>query len=355
MPAISVFVGIVGAILLYLLFWPVPVKPVKWAPPQAPKLEGDFNVNQILSQVERLPVGGLGPEDVIFDGQGRLYAGLEDGRIVRMRRDGSGLETFANTGGRPLGLAFDADGNLIIADADNGLLLMDPAGQLRVLTDSFKGRKLVFTNHVDVAGDGAIYFSESSDRFTFHDYVSDFLESRANGRLLAYDPAKNETRLVLADLYFANGVAVSPDHSYVLVAEGGRYRIRRLWLAGAKAGETELFIENLPGFPDNLHCNGRDLYWLALISPRKSIVDGIAGRPFLRKLIYRLPDALKPAPDQHGFVLGLNHDGEVVHNLQDSSGSFAETSGAIEHEGMLYIGSLSGDVIGCLPVPAAKE
>ena len=36
---------------------------------------------------------------------------------------------------------------------------------------------------------------------------------RPNGRLLAYDPDREETRLVLGNLYFVNGVAVSPDQS----------------------------------------------------------------------------------------------------------------------------------------------
>ena len=339
---------IVGVVLLYLLFWPVPIRPVRWRSPEPPGLVGDYAVNEALAGAERLEVGGRGPEDVAFDGQGRLYTGLEDGRIMRMQPDGSELETFADTGGRPLGLAFDASGNLIIADADEGLLAVDDQGQVKVLTNSFEGRKLVFTNHLDVAADGTIYFSETSDRFPLHDLVSDFLEGRPNGCLLAYDPEQGETRMVLDDLYFANGVAVSPDQSYLLIAETGRYRIRRVWLDGERAGETEMFIENLPGLPDNLHSNGRGIFWLAFVSPRKSILDGTADKPFVRKVIYRLPEAMKPGPDQHGLVLGLDEDGRVVHNLQDPGGRFAETSGAVEQDGVLYVGSFGGDGIGRL-------
>jgi sugar lactone lactonase YvrE len=339
---------IVVIVLLYLLFWPVPVKPIKWTPPEAPELKGEYVVNQALAAVERLEVGGRGPEDVIFDQQGRLFTGLEDGRILRMSADGGDLEVLANTGGRPLGLAVDAGGNLIIADADKGLLSVDPQGQLKLLTNTFEGRKLVLTNHLDVAVDGTIYFSESSNRFPLHDYLGDIIESRPNGRLLAYDPEKDETRLVLDELYFANGVAISSDQSYLLVAETDRYRIRRLWLSGPRAGDVEMFIENLPGFADNLHNNGSDTFWLALTSPRKSIVDNLAGRPFIRKMIYRLPDFLIPSPDRYGFVLGLDGDGRVIHNFQDPSGSFSETSGATEYEGKLYVGTLSGEAIGRL-------
>lgn len=345
-----IFLLLLVVILLYLLFWPVPVRPIKWTPPEPPKLVGVYAVNQKLSSAERLDAGGVGPEDVIFNKEGWLYSGLEDGRIVRMRPDGSELETFAQTAGRPLGLAFDGAGNLIVADADMGLLLVDPEGKLQTLTDAFAGRKLILTNHLDVAADGTIYFSESSDRFPLHDYRSDILESRPNGRLLAYAPEVKETRLVLDKLHFANGVAVSPDQSFVLIVEGSRYRLKRLWLKGPRAGEVELFIDNLPGFPDNLHSNGRNIFWLTLVSPRKQIVDSLAGLPFIRKMIYRLPESLKPNPDRYGIVLGLNENGEVVHNLQDPSGDIAETSGAIEYEGVLYIGTIGGDAVGRLPM-----
>ena len=106
--------------MLYLLFWPVPVKPVKWTPPKAPELKGDYAVNQTLSAVERLPVGGRGPEDVIFDKQGRLYTGLEDGRVVHNLQDPSGA--FPETSG-----ATEHDGMLYV-----GSLSGKAVGRLRV-------------------------------------------------------------------------------------------------------------------------------------------------------------------------------------------------------------------------------
>jgi hypothetical protein len=115
----------------------------------------------------------------------------------------------------------------------------------------------------------------------------------------------DQVRLVLDKLHFANGVAVSPDQSYLLVAEGGRYRLQRLWLSAPRAGETEIFIENLPGFPDNLHSNGEDIFWLALISPRKAIAEWLAMRPFARKIVYRLPEFLKPAPRSVWLCFGI--------------------------------------------------
>ncbi len=347
-PVVLVFLVVV----LYLLFWPVPIKPVKWVPPKAPKLEGAYAKNLALASIDRIPVGGIGPEDVIFDQKGRLFTGLEDGRIMGMQPDGQDLKQLAHTGGRPLGLAVDRAGNLIVADSEQGLLSVNPQGEITTLCDRFEGRKLILTNHLDVAANGMIYFSESSDLFPLSNYVDDFLDGRPNGRLLAYDPRDKQTRLALDNLHFANGVAISPDQSFLLVAEGGRYRLQRLWLSGPRAGESELFIENLPGFPDNLHSNGKDIFWLGLVSPRKAIAEWLASRPFFRKVVYRLPASLKPAPDQFGFILGLDESGQIIHNFQDPAGGFGETSCAKEFQGHLYLGCLSGDAIGRLHVPS---
>ncbi|MGC3664084.1 SMP-30/gluconolactonase/LRE family protein, partial [Pseudomonas aeruginosa] len=83
-----------------------------------------------LMKAELLGQGQLhGAEDTAVDSQGRVYAGLADGRVVRL--DGSGkVETFVDTGGRPLGMDFDAAGKLILADAWKGLLRIDPQGKV---------------------------------------------------------------------------------------------------------------------------------------------------------------------------------------------------------------------------------
>lgn len=341
---------IVIALLLYLLFWPVPIKPISWNAPALPAAKGDYAANDLLAAAQRLPAGGSGPEDVIVDSQSRVYTGLADGRIMRMNSDGSNLEKFAKTNGRPLGLAFDAVGNLLIADADQGLLSVNPQGELQVLVNQVDGRKLKFTNHLAVAAAGTIYFTESSDRFPLGDMVSEILESRPNGRLFAYDPQSGETKLVIDDLYCANGVAIHHEQNFLLVSETTRYRLRRIWLSGAHAGQDDSFIDNLPGLPDNLHYNGYDTFWLTLILPRIPIVDKLAGFPFLRKLIYRLPSAVKPKPEQYGYVLGLDAGGNIIHNIQDPSGIIAQTSGAVEHNGELYIGSFSENFIARLPI-----
>ena len=348
---------LVLALLGYLLFWPVPIQPVAWTPPPAPAYAGPYAPNDALAKVELLGVGvGEGPETVTPDAQGRMTMGYKDGRIVRYAADGQSHETLGNTGGRPEGHSYDAQGNLIIADAIKGLLRLKPDGKIELLTNSADGLPFGFTDDIAVAQDGNIYFSDASSKFgTAMLGVDDVLEHGGHGRLIKYDPVSGKTSVLLSGLQFANGVTVGPDDAYVLVNETGNYDVLRYWLKGDKAGSSEVFIANLPGLPDGICFNGRDTFWLAIYAPRDKLLDAVAGLPFLRKITMRLPQALMPKPERRGFVLGLDLNGKVIHNLQDPRGdSFAPITAAKEANGMLYFGSVIRSEFARMPVPKAE-
>ena len=327
------------------------IDPAAWHPPEAPPLTGAWAPNERLREADLLAKGRIyGPEDVAVDGDGRVYGGTQDGLILRVLGDGT-VELFAETGGRPLGLHFDAAGNLIVADAWRGLLSVSPAGEITVLATEADGLPFGFTDDLDIARDGIIYFSDASSRFGQDEYLLDLLETRPHGRLLAYDPATGNTRTLLDGLYFANGVALSASEDFVLVNETWAYRIQRYWLRGPRAGTAEVFVENLPGFPDGISGNRAGRFWVAFPTPRLPSVDRAHPRPWMKRLISRLPDFLKPAPIEYGFVVALDENGRVLASYHDPDGShLKEITSAEEHEGKLYLGTLHNDRIGRLDV-----
>lgn len=82
-----------------------------------------------------------------------------------------------------------------------------------------------FADDAIEASDGTIYFSDASSKFGFHNWHLDLLEARPNGRLLKYDPLEKKTTVVLANLTFPNGVALSPNEDYLLVCESWKYAV----------------------------------------------------------------------------------------------------------------------------------
>jgi sugar lactone lactonase YvrE len=315
---------------------------------------GPFATNDKLSTAALWDTGGHGPEDVALDGDGRAITGLADGRIIRFEPEGGPPEEIARTGGRPLGIEVHPDGDgLIVCDADQGLLHVLPNGDVHTLATGHDGLKFTITNNASVAPDGTIYFSVSSHKWPLTNYTTDLLERNSTGRLYRRDP-NGDIDVLLDGMVFANGVALSGDGEFVLVAETGTYRINRVWLTGDRAGRSDVFVDNLPGFPDNLsEAHGR--FWCAFTRPRDRALDATWSRPWTRTAIHRLPEQMQPKVSRHGFVAAFDPDARVVANLQDPSGRVAVTTGVRALGQLLYVGSLTEPTLAVVALPAFFE
>jgi len=169
---------------------------------------------------------------------------------------------------------------------------------------------------------------------------------------LVYDPATQKTTTFLKELYYENGVAHSKEESFVLHNEPVMYRIHKYWLKGDKAGTSEIFIENLPGFPDNVSSNEEGIFWVALFNPRNDFIEMSSDKPFLRKMVLRLPESLQPQPINHSYVLGLDEGGKVVYNLQyKADEAYSPITSVKQYENNLYFGSLTHAGWGKIEIP----
>jgi sugar lactone lactonase YvrE len=333
----------------YLLFWPVSVNPVAWEAPKNSGLTRKFSPNTALSHLEFYSLDGqTGPEDLAIDSFGNIAVSLHSGAIMRLQKNANAFQLWVNTEGRPLGIEFDKDDNLIVADAYRGLLSIAPSGKISVLATTADGLDIVYADDLDIADNGLIYFSDASTKFGAQQFggtlaasMLDILEHGGQGRLLVYDPNTTETHTLLDELNFANGVSLNHDQTSVLVIETGSYRVIQYWLKGKKKGKFDVLIDNLPGFPDNISQSLDGHYWLGLASPRSSALDALSTYPFLRKIIQRLPAILRPKPQHYGHVIKINSHGEVLQSLQDPSGRYPMTTGVLETYDSLFISSLT--------------
>ena len=341
----GIFLALVSA---YLLLWPVPVDPVAWQAPVDRGYIDPFAPNKQLKSATGIDLGDFeGPEDATLGQDGRIYVTTKDGSIIRIQN--RGVSEFVNAGGRPLGIETDQNGSLVIANAVLGLQRIDRDGSITVLLDEFEQQPLKNANNLGIGPNGVIYFSQSSTKFTASGFggsyeasLLDILEHGGNGNVFAFDPASGTATRLMTNLNYANGVAVSKDGSFLLVAETSEYRILKYWLSGELQGETEVLIDNLPAFPDNIKngLNGR--FWIGFAAPRNRLIDQLSDKPFARKIIQRLPAAVRPKAEPFLHVIAINGDGDVLMNLHDPAARFPTLTGVLETRDSLYLTTLFG-------------
>ncbi|GGX68040.1 hypothetical protein GCM10011309_17220 [Litorimonas cladophorae] len=326
----------------YLSLAPVPIDPVSWQPLSDEGHVGVFAPNTELANLSLIAVGeSIGPEDVTVL-NGMLYATSQTGDITRIDPNTKTVSVVANTGGVPLGIEAH-DSVIYIADAHKGLLSLTPDGTLKTLTDTVDGSPILYADDLDVSDDGVIYFSDASTKFgakangkTMAASLLEIMESRGTGRVLAFNLRTQQTSVIADGLVFPNGVAMHPDGS-VLVNETGRYRVLKIDPANGRMTD---WIVNMPGFPDNINRGPEGTFFVGLISPRSAWLDENAAKPNMRKVAMRLPPSMRPQAQHYGHIVQLDAGGNVLRTFQDPTGAYHDATGAIVHEGILYVTSL---------------
>lgn len=318
----------------------------------------------VLAKAELLAAGQIdGPEDVILDRHDNLYCGTRDGRIVRLSPPHYDKpETYAKTGGRPLGLAFDAQGRLVVCIAGMGLYRVNAPGKIERLTSQTRrswgiedDRVIRMADDLDIAPDGRIFFTDATKRYEMESWAVDLLEGRPNGRLLCYDPSNGRTTTVCDNLHFPNGVCVSHDGQLLLVASTGLCSIMAFDLARPTA-PPRIFMDGLPGYPDNINRASDGGYWIAIAgmrSPALNLAMGDAG--FRRRMAKRVaPTHWLFGNLNMGGVVKCSADGEIEDVLWDApAGPLYMITSMREHCGKLFLGGVINDKIGKLDLPDA--
>ena len=190
-----------------------------------------------------------------------------------------------------------------------------------------------------------IYFSNTSHQAP---YSIDFgrkliLELKPDGGLYQYNPTTKKVKTLIDGTYFGNGVVLAQDESFLLMVETTKYRVLKYWLKGNKRGEHEVFIDNLPGFPNGISRREDGTFWLGFTTKRSEQLDDIHHKGGMKKFVYALPSFLQPKQERFGMIMNLSEDGEILNTLFDPSGEVIPEAGAVkEHNGQLYIG---GDVV----------
>ncbi|XP_067389035.1 adipocyte plasma membrane-associated protein [Emydura macquarii macquarii] len=362
--AVFLIIPLLGAIIF--LDCPIDPQPLSFKEP--PLLTDVLEPNIKLRQAERLFENQLvGPESIASIGD-VLFTGTADGKIVKIE-DGE-VKTLARLGhgpcstredeptcGRPLGIRVGPNNTLFVADAYYGIYEIDPVtGDVKMLLSTktpLEGQKMSFVNDLTLTQDGRkIFFTDSSSKWQRRDYSFLVMEGTDDGRLLEYDTVTKEVKVLMVGLRFPNGVQLSPAEDFVLVAETTLARIRRYYVSGLMKGGADMFVENMPGFPDNIRLSSSGGYWVAMSAVRPnpgfSMVDFISEKPWIKRIIFKLlsqETVMKFVP-KYSLIIELGETGSYKRSFHDPNGMVVTyVSEAHEHDGYLYLGSFRSPFI----------
>ncbi|CAN1332897.1 Protein STRICTOSIDINE SYNTHASE-LIKE 10 [Linum perenne] len=299
--------------------------------------------NYTLQKIQ-LPAGVAGPESLAFDCKGQgPYVGVSDGRVLKDRAacDGKSDPSLEPKCGRPLGLKFNPiTCDLYIADAYFGLMATGPNGglALKMVSSSSDGVPFKFTNGLDIDSvTGVVYFTDSSLVYQRKDKLQIVLTNDQTGRLFSYDPKTRNLTLLAVKLSFPNGVAMSKDNSYLVVALTSDSQIMYYPLnLGFPSPQVRLTIRvlttPLPAFPDNIRRSaiGIDQFWVGLNTNMKE-VNGH-------------DDDLLPDP----VAVKLNNHGNTVETVDGGGGDDLDSVSEVVEDGNggLWFGSVTKNYVG---------
>ncbi|XP_076055765.1 uncharacterized protein LOC143033951 isoform X2 [Oratosquilla oratoria] len=188
--------------------------------------------------------------------------------------------------GRPLGLRFAADGRLLVADAYLGIFAVNvETGEKELLVDPSKeiaGRVPRLIDDLDEDDEGNIYWSDASTISNLSDSLLEYL-SDGTGRLIKYNPKTKSNTVLVKDVHFANGVQLAHSQDFVLFSETFKNRVLRFWLKGPKSGKVDVYVDKLPGSPDNIRPRAEGGYYVSLIVTKGEKLD---LNPYLTRVSY---------------------------------------------------------------------
>jgi gluconolactonase len=174
------------------------------------------------------------------------------GRVILRWKEGEGLAPFLERSGGSNGLAFDAQGRLVMAlELDRRVVRRNDDGSLAVVADRYDGKRLNSPNDLAYGPGGNLYFTDPSFGLSANSPEKELPFSGV------YRVTPDGTvSLVTSQLRSPNGLGFSPDGKtlYVTDQEPGR----ALWMAfpvnpDGSVGPARRFAEVVGrGAPDGL-------------------------------------------------------------------------------------------------------
>ena len=177
-----------------------------------------------VARLERLYSGCRWAEGPVYlaDWRSLILSDIPNRRMLRYDEASGQVSLFRAATGNANGNTRDRQGRLVTCEQGaRRVVRTEPDGSLKVIADSYRGRRLNAPNDVVVRSDGTIWFTDPT-----YGIMSDFVGVKqpaeiGSNNVYRVDPETGTIDVVADDFVMPNGIAFSPDETLLYVADSG--------------------------------------------------------------------------------------------------------------------------------------
>ena len=225
------------------------------------------------AKVERLYSGCRWVEGPAWFGAGRYltWSDIPNNRIMRWDETDGSVSVFREPSNNANGHTVDNHGRLISCEhLSRRVTRTEFDGSIKVIADSWDGKKLNSPNDVVVKSDGSIWFTDPS-----YGIIMDYEGARADSEIGAchvwrWDPKTETIAPVATDYQKPNGLAFSPDERKLFISDTGgthstdgpaHIRVHDVTPDGTSLSEGRVFANCKNGFFDGFRFDSDGRIW----------------------------------------------------------------------------------------------
>ena len=201
--------------------------------------------------IVRHHVGTLWAEGPAWNGVGRylVWSDIPNNQQLRWIEDDDRVTVFRSPSGHSNGNTFDHEGRQLSCEhGGRRVVRYEYNGDVTVIAESFKGKRLNSPNDVVVHPDGGIWFTDPpyGIRGSYEGFQA---ESESPNSVYRVDPKDGDIDKVTDEIGAPNGLCFSPDYERLYVADTGSGREIKVWdVKGKKLRKGRRYVQlTIPG------------------------------------------------------------------------------------------------------------
>jgi gluconolactonase len=225
------------------------------------------------ARIERLWSGARWCEGPVWFAAGRylVWSDIPNNCMMRLTEPGHEVSVFREMSNNSNGNTVDTSGRLVTCEhLTRRVTMTGHDGRIKVLADRYQGKRFNSPNDVVVKSDGSIWFTDPAYGIDA-DYEGNRAEPEIEGcYVYRIDPRTRAVTAVVTDMVRPNGLAFSPDESFLYIAdtgvthqENGPKHIRRFKVSsdGATLSGGEVFADCDAGLFDGFRVDTDGRIW----------------------------------------------------------------------------------------------